>query len=124
MRTRTIAATIVIAAATAAVAGVLGAGSAAAAVPVTNPKSGGIGVEFNHGETQALANGPIPALIEQVVPSSAISVSIRPDSQLHANGGHVYADMPDVIGEAAGRPNGKVAMVLDPGPGLVVVQDW
>jgi len=120
MRTRT----LVIAAAAAAVAGMVGAGSAAAAAPVTNPKTGGIGIEFDHGETQSLADGPIPALIEQVVPRSDISVAIRPDSQLRAIGNHVYADMPDVINEAANHPGGRVALVVDPGPQLVIVQAW
>lgn len=120
MRTRTLA----IAAAAAAVAGLVGAGSAAAAAPVTNPKTGGIGIEFDHGETESLGNGPLPALLEQVVPRSAISVSIRPDSQLRAVGNHVYADLPDVVNEAANHSNGRVALVLDPGPELVIVQAW
>ncbi|MGF6886111.1 hypothetical protein ABIA39_000078 [Nocardia sp. GAS34] len=120
MRTRT----LVVAAAAAAVAGMVGAGSAAAAAPVVNPKIGGIGIEFDHGETQSLANGPVPALLEQVVPRSAISVSIRPDSQLRAIGNHVYADMPGVINEAASHPDGRFALVVAPGPRLVVVQAW
>ncbi|WP_216897140.1 hypothetical protein [Nocardia alni] len=116
--------TIVIAAAAAAVAGLAGAGTASAANPVTNPKTGGFGIQLNAGETQSFANGPIPALLDEVLPGSAMAVSIRPDSQLRTSGNRVYADLPSVAREAASHPGGRIALVVDPGPRLVIAQSW
>ncbi|WP_067683976.1 hypothetical protein [Nocardia miyunensis] len=123
MRARTVViATVATAAGIA--AGFAGAGSAAAIAPVTVPRTGGVGVELNHGETQAFANGPIPALIDQALPGDAIAVGIGRGSQLPRNGNHVQADLPSIVTEAAGRPGGRVALVLQPGPELAVVQIW
>lgn len=105
-------------------AGCVGAGSAAAVVPFTVPRTGGVGVELNHGETQTFANGPIPALIDQALPPDAIAVGIGRGSQLPRSGDHVRADLPSIVTEAADRPGGRVALVLQPGPELAVVQIW
>ncbi|MFI7000071.1 hypothetical protein [Nocardia sp. NPDC050175] len=120
--------TIVLAATTAATgavaATVIGAGTASAAVPIAAPDEGLYGVQLSPGETQALANGPIPALINQTVPKSNISVGVESDSNLDQDEGFVYASLREVIGEAANRPNGKVDLLLAPGPELVIFQDW
>lgn len=105
-------------------AGLAGAGSAAAVAPVTVPRTGGVGIELNHGETQAFANGPIPALIDQALPGDAIAVGIGRGSQLPMSGNHVRADLPSIVTEAANHANGRVALVLQPGPELAVVQLW
>jgi hypothetical protein len=118
MRARTIA----IAAAAATAAGLAGAGPAAAADPIVNPKTGGYGVELSHGETETLANGPIPALIDNALPGNALSVAIRPDSQLRVSGNRVYTDLPGVTREAADHPDGRIGLLIDPGPHLVIVQ--
>lgn len=122
MRARTV---VMAAVATAAgiTAGCVGAGSAAAIAPVTVPRLGGAGVELNHGETQAFANGPIPALIDEALPPDAIAVGIGRDSQLPRSGNHVRADLPSIVTEAANKPNGRIALLLR-GPELTVVQLW
>lgn len=123
MRVRTLVfATAVIGAAATALA--LGAGSAGAVTPVTFPQAGAAGLELDHGETQAFANSPAPALIDHYLPGNNVTVSIRPDSQLPKTGDRVYASLRDIVAEAGTRPGGKVDLVLAPGPELVVVQNW
>lgn len=124
MNIRTIALAVTTAAAGAAAAAVIGAGTASAAVPIAVPGEGIYGVELSPGETQALANGPVPALLGQTIPKGNISVGVEPDSNLDQDEGFVYASLREVIGEAANRPNGKVDLFLAPGPELVVFQDW
>lgn len=121
MNVRTIALAV---ATTAAAAAVIGAGTAAAAVPIAAPDEGLYGVQLSPGETQALANGPVPALIGQAVPKGNLSVGVEPDSNLDQDEGFVYASLREVIGEAANRPDGKVDLLIAPGPELVVFQDW
>ncbi|WP_067890798.1 hypothetical protein [Nocardia vaccinii] len=116
--------TVVIATVAGITAGFVGAGSAAALTPVTVPRTGGVGVELNHGETRTFANGPIPALIDQALPADAIAVGIGHGSQLPRTGDHIRADLPSIVNEAANKPDGRVALVLQPGPELAVVQLW
>jgi hypothetical protein len=113
-----------VAAAAGITAGFAGAGSAAALTPFSVPRTGGFGVELNHGETRTFANGPIPALIDQALPGDAIAVGIGHGSQLPRTGDHIRADLPSVVNEAANKPDGQVALVLQPGPELAVVQIW
>ncbi|MFI6172367.1 hypothetical protein ACIBCN_36700 [Nocardia sp. NPDC051052] len=124
MNIRTIALAAATVATGAAAAAVIGAGSASAVVPIAAPEAGIYGVQLSPGETQAMANGPLPALISQVVPHSALSVGIEDDSALDQDDDNVYASLREVIGEAASRPNGKVDLFLAPGPELVIFQDW
>ncbi len=116
--------TIVIAAAAVTIAGLAGAGTASAVTPVTSPKTGGFGIQLNPAETQAFANGPVPALLDEALPGSAMAVSIRPDSQLRTSGNRVYADLPGVAREAADHPGGRIALVVAPGPRLIIGQSW
>ncbi len=108
----------------AAATALIGAGTANAAAPVAYPQAGAVGLELTNPETQAFANGPVPALIDKYLPGDNISVGIRPDSQLPRSGNGVMASMRDIAGEAATRPNGHIAVVVAPGPRLVVVQQW
>ncbi|MGV9662529.1 hypothetical protein ACWDUL_30515 [Nocardia niigatensis] len=101
----------------------MAAGTASAATPFVIPEVGAAGVELNHGETQALADSPIPALVERYVPRNSLIVGLEPDSQLTQKNGAVFADMPAIIGEAASHPDGSVDVVLAP-KGLAVFQVW
>ncbi|MFE3223003.1 hypothetical protein [Nocardia sp. NPDC059228] len=104
-------------------AGLAAAGTASAATPFVIPQVGAAGVELNHNETQALAESPIPALIDRYAPHNAVIVGLQPDSTLIQNGQAVFADMPAVVGEAADHPDGSVDVVLSP-KGLGVFQVW
>ncbi|MFE2999866.1 hypothetical protein ACFXG4_33300 [Nocardia sp. NPDC059246] len=104
-------------------AGSAGAGTASAATPFVIPQISAAGVELDHGETQALAESPIPALIDRYAPHNAVILGLQPDSTLIENGHAVFADMPAVVGEAAAHPDGSVDVVLSP-KGLGVFQVW
>ncbi|GAB2546333.1 hypothetical protein [Nocardia heshunensis] len=122
MRVRTLAAT----AATLtgfAVAGMAVAGTASAATPFVIPQAGAAGLELSPGETQALANGPVPALVDRFAPDGLVSVVVQPDSKLPQDADYIYADMPTIVGEAASHPNGSVDLVVD-SEGLAVIQIW
>ncbi|WP_282783276.1 MULTISPECIES: hypothetical protein [unclassified Nocardia] len=122
MPTRTTAFTLLTAASGIVAATVIGAGSAAAATPVAGP--GAVGLELTPGETAALASGPVPALVDQVVPYNATSVALAPGSQLAENDAWRFAPLRDIIGEAAAHPGGNVAVLVSPADGLIVVQNW
>ncbi|MTE13260.1 hypothetical protein [Nocardia aurantiaca] len=98
-------------------------GTASAATPFVIPQIGAAGVELTHDETQALADSPVPVLIERYAPRNAVIIGLKSDSTLAQNGNSVYADMPAIIGEAAGHPDGSVDMALTP-KGLVILQVW
>lgn len=104
-------------------AGSAWAGTASAATPFVIPQIGAAGVELDHGETQALAESPIPALVDRYAPHDAVIVGLQPDSTLLENGHAVFADMPAIVGEAAAHPGGSVDVVLSP-KGLGVFQVW
>ncbi|MFI5782015.1 hypothetical protein [Nocardia sp. NPDC051570] len=122
MRARTLTLTTILAGA--ATVAVLGAGAASAVAPIAYPQAGAVGVELNNAETQAFANGPAPALIDHYLPGNNVSVGVRADSQLPRSGNRIVASMRDIAAEAASRPNGHLAMVVAPGPQLIVVQQW
>ncbi|MCM6777631.1 hypothetical protein NDR87_29765 [Nocardia sp. CDC159] len=122
MRVRTIALTTMLTGVAA--AALIGAGTAGAAAPVAYPQAGAVGLELSTAETQAFANGPVPALIDHYLPGDNVAVGIRPDSQLPRIGTGVMASMRDIAGEAAGHPDGHVSIVIAPGPRVVVVQQW
>ncbi|WP_433711974.1 hypothetical protein ACQP2U_38065 [Nocardia sp. CA-084685] len=125
MRFAVISATL-FAALTAAVA--FGAGTAAAADPVSQPDR--IGLHLNHEETAALGDGPVPALITMVVPLNRIGAGLESDTEIYRdeNGG-VHASLREVIMEAASHPDGTVTLYLN-APGtkdgrtLDIYQSW
>ncbi|MFI1913599.1 hypothetical protein [Nocardia sp. NPDC020380] len=121
MRARVLIVTAALATATA--AGLLAAGTASAATPIAIPQFGAYGLELSHGETQSLANSPLPALVDRFVPHSAVTVGIQPDSALPQDNSNVYAGLNDIVGEAASRPGGQVDVLLDT-QGLIVFQQW
>ncbi|MFJ9365514.1 hypothetical protein ACIRRA_13995 [Nocardia sp. NPDC101769] len=104
-------------------AGSAGAGTASAATPFVIPQIGAAGVELDHGETQALADSPVPALIDRYAPRNAVIVGLQPDSTFAQNGNAVFADIPAIVGEAAAHPDGSVDVVLSP-KGLGIFQVW
>ncbi|NNH70487.1 hypothetical protein HLB23_11535 [Nocardia uniformis] len=121
MRTRIVTITLTAAAGVTAAA-LIGAGSAAAATPLVGP--GAVGVDLSPGETAALASGPVPALVDQVVPYDATWVALAPGSQLADNDAWRFAPLRDIIGETVEHPDGHVALIVSPGDGLGVIQDW
>ncbi|MFI6867512.1 hypothetical protein [Nocardia sp. NPDC050406] len=105
-------------------AGIVGAATASAATPFAVPQAGVVGVELNTGETQALANSPVPALVDRYVPKDQVTVATMPDSGLPQDADYVYAPLKDIVGEAGSKPGGGVDVAYGPGVGLVIVQNW
>ncbi|AYF74117.1 hypothetical protein D7D52_09845 [Nocardia yunnanensis] len=122
MRVRTFAATVATFAGLG-LAGLAVAGNASAATPFVIPQIGAAGVELSHQETQSLASGPLPGLVDHFAPTGAVTVALQPDSALPQDEDYIYADMPSIVGEAASRPDGSVDLVVAP-EGLAVVQVW
>jgi hypothetical protein len=126
MRIRTTVVAVGTVLAGAVIAATVAAGPASALRPVIDPANGVYaGVALDHGETAAVANTPIPALVEQAFPGATYDVD--PASQLPQRGGLLYADLPAVVGEAAGSPQGRIGFALvDPsrnhGSDAVVVE--
>ncbi|WP_216916917.1 hypothetical protein OG225_30740 [Nocardia sp. NBC_01377] len=91
-----------------------GAATATAAVPLAQPDQGRIGVQLSHGETEALAGGPIPALVTMVVPLNRIGAGLHSDTQIYrdANGG-VHASLRQVISETTNHPDGSITLYLN-----------
>ncbi|MEC3955127.1 hypothetical protein VMT65_18945 [Nocardia sp. CDC153] len=109
MRIRTAVATVGIALAGAAAATV-SAGSAAAIQPVVAPQNGTyFGVVLNHGETQALANSPIPGWLDPIYESNGCNI-LDVDSRLPQDDNYVYATLPDIVNEAARDRGGVIGM--------------
>lgn len=104
-------------------AGLVSLGTASAATPFVIPDAATVGVELTPGETQSLASGPLPALVDRFVPSSSVTVGVMPDSRLPQDDKYVYADVNSIVGEAASRPGGSVDVLID-SEGLAVLQYW
>ncbi|MEU6562578.1 hypothetical protein [Nocardia nova] len=89
------------------------AGAASAVTPISVPDGGVIGgLGFNHGETAALANSPIPSVLGMGLLAPITVAHVDDQSSIQHGGGNIYADMPTVWGEAAANPNGKMAVAL------------
>lgn len=101
----------------------LATGTSAAATPFVIPQAGAVGVELSPGETQSLANSPIPALVDRYAPHSALAVDVEPNSTLPQDDQYVFAGIQDVVGEAADHPGGSVDLIAD-SEGVVVAQVW
>jgi hypothetical protein len=115
-------------AAVAALTTLLGAGSAAAAVPISQPDR--FGVRLSHEETAAIAGGPLPALVSMVVPLNRIGAGLKGDTEIyHDDSGGVHASLRQVMLEAASHPDGAVTLYLN-APGsrngrvLDIYQQW
>ncbi|WP_157124651.1 hypothetical protein [Nocardia pseudovaccinii] len=109
MRIRTVAAAAALVAG-AGVTAAITAGSAAAVVPVNVP--GAIGLGFNHDETIALSNSPIPGILGIGLLAPATVVHVSPDASLPQENGQVLADMPTIWRDAADAPNGRMVVAL------------
>ncbi|MBF6172872.1 hypothetical protein [Nocardia blacklockiae] len=95
-------------------AALAGAGQAAAGVPVAQPDQGRIGFALSHGETAALADGPMPALVTKVIPQSRMGAGLHPETDLYRDdSGNVHASLRQVIMEAADHPDGTVTVFLN-----------
>jgi hypothetical protein len=91
-----------------------GGGTATAIVPVVEPLDGRAGLQLDHRETAALAQGPLPALIGMVVPAGRVGAGLHQDTQLYKDDrGGVHASLRQVIMEAADHPDGSVSFFLD-----------
>ncbi|MFI6868038.1 hypothetical protein [Nocardia sp. NPDC050406] len=116
----------------AAVAGAvtIGAGGAAAGVPIAQFDQGRIGVHLSHEETAAMASGPMPAVVSMFVPANRMGAGLHPETEIYRddNGG-VHASLRQVVMEAAQHPDGAVVVFLN-APGtrggrvLDVYQTW
>ncbi|MEU8896641.1 hypothetical protein [Nocardia sp. NPDC048505] len=122
---RTVAFTALCAAAVAA-----SSGTAAAADPVLQLDQGRAGVRLSHGETVAVAGGPVPALITMFVPLTRIGAGLHPETEIYRdqNGG-VYASLRQVVAESAAHPDGTITLLFNaPGSNggrvLDVYQNW
>ncbi|MEU1957278.1 hypothetical protein [Nocardia rhamnosiphila] len=94
----------------------LGAGTAAAAEPVVDPDNARAGFRLNQPETAALAAGPIPALVDHVIPPSQIGAGLDSDTRLYRdeNGG-VHASLRQVILESADNDGSVLVFFHVPG---------
>ncbi|GAB4586277.1 hypothetical protein [Nocardia sp. IFM 10818] len=118
MRTRLITLTVSAVAVTA----LAGAGAATAATPLVGP--GAVGVELSPGKTAALADSPVPAVVDTLVPYDLTTVSLAPSSQLEADDAWRFASLHDIIGETVDHPGGHVVLGIAAEDGLIVIQDW
>ncbi|MFC9896702.1 hypothetical protein ACFVMC_23715 [Nocardia sp. NPDC127579] len=125
----TITRSVALAALTAAAVG-FGSGTAAALDPVVQPDQGRAGVRLSHGETEAVAAGPMPALITMFVPLTKIGAGLHPDTEIYRDQyGGVYASLRQVIAESAEHPDGTITFLFN-APGsrggrvMDVYQHW
>ncbi|MEU4314667.1 hypothetical protein [Nocardia sp. NPDC024068] len=94
----------------------LGAGTAAAADPVVDPDNSRAGLRLNHQETQALAAGPIPALVDHMVPPSRIGAGLNSETRLYRDEeGGVHASLRQVILESADNDGSVLVFFHAPG---------
>ena len=110
-------------------AAVVGGGTASAITPYTDPTTGALGVGLSHSDTVALANSPIPDLVDRIVPANKTGIGLGPGSSLPQANGRLFAPLSAIVGEAAAHPNGYVNVyLLDPnryhGEVLGVFQHW
>jgi len=95
-------------------AALIATATASAALPLVQPEQGRIGVDLSHGETAALADGPLPALISKVVPLSRMGAGLRPDTRIYRDEhGGVHASLRELLLESADHPGGHVLVYLD-----------
>ncbi|MRH91632.1 hypothetical protein GFY24_30050 [Nocardia sp. SYP-A9097] len=112
MRIKTVAASLGIALAGAAVLATVGAGSAAAVRPIIEPGQGVyLGLEFDQAETVALGNSAVPGLLTQFLPLDQTGFVMDPDSRLPQDDGYLYATPGAVVNEAA-AVGGRVTLAI------------
>ncbi|WP_084493052.1 hypothetical protein [Nocardia flavorosea] len=93
-----------------------GAGTAAAAEPVVDADNARAGLRLNQAETAALAGGPVPALVDQIVPASRIGAGLHSGTRLYRdeNGG-VHASLRQVMLESVDNGGSVIVFVHAPG---------
>lgn len=92
------------------------AGQASAVTPVALPDQGVVGVGFNHSETVALSQTPLPAILGSGILAPITDVHVDDQSSIPRGDGKIFADLPTVVRDAADAPNGKLIIALaDPG---------
>ncbi|NKY37749.1 hypothetical protein HGA13_32465 [Nocardia speluncae] len=93
-----------------------GAGTAAAAEPVVDPDNARAGLRLNQAETAALAGGPVPALVDQVVPASRIGAGLHGGTRLYRDeDGGVHASLRQVMLESVDNDGSVIVFVHVPG---------
>lgn len=107
----------------------LGAGPAAAAEPVLDPENARGGFALTHAETAALAGGPVPALVDQVIPASRIGAGLHSDTQLYRDEqGGVHASLRQVMLESVDNGGSVIVFFHIPGAPhgrlLDIYQQW
>ncbi|MEU7631851.1 hypothetical protein AB0C34_17955 [Nocardia sp. NPDC049220] len=86
-------------------------GEAAAVVPINAPGIV-VGGGFNHEETIALSNSPIPSILGVQLLAGATAVHVDPRSAIPQKDGMINADMPTIFRDAAAASNGKIVLAL------------
>ncbi|UFS95339.1 hypothetical protein [Nocardia huaxiensis] len=127
MRIKTAIAGVGVALAGAAAAATIGAATASAAIPGSDPAQGMyFGVEFDAAETAALADSVIPGLLTQLVPADRTAYVLDSESQLPVVDGYLYATTGAVLKEAAANGGFVGIALVDParvrGAQLMIVQ--
>ncbi|MEV0250221.1 hypothetical protein AB0H76_26735 [Nocardia sp. NPDC050712] len=114
----------------AAVAGALQCGTAAAASIYADTDEGTFFVALSHGETAALSNSPVPAVLDGIFQSSATVIILGnfEDDEFFRVGSpaEVGVSFPEVFRDAAAVEDGGVAIGFDnsgasPGRPLLVI---
>lgn len=96
--------------------GVLGAGTAAAAEPVLDPENARAGFALTHAETAALAGGPVPALVDHVIPPSRIGAGLHSETRLYRDEqGGVHASLRQVMLESVDNDGSVIVFFHVPG---------
>ncbi|UFS93410.1 hypothetical protein [Nocardia huaxiensis] len=94
---------------------IFGAGSASA-VQLYGPHEPGdgpyVGLTLTHDETVAVANSPIPAILDGVIPNSELRYALNPGSTVPVQDSRTDASVSDVVTEAARHPDGIVSLVF------------
>ncbi|MEU1983548.1 hypothetical protein [Nocardia sp. NPDC019395] len=94
----------------------LGAGTAAAAEPVVDADNARAGLVLNQAETAALAAGPVPALVDQIVPPSRIGAGLNSETRLYRDEqGGVHASLRQVMLESVDNGGSVIVFAHVPG---------
>lgn len=108
----------------------IGAGDAAAGIPIAQPDQGRIGIHLSHEETAAIAGGPMPAVVSMFVPLNRMGAGLHPETEIYRDDrGGVHASLRQVVMEASQHPDGTVVIYLN-APGtrggrvLDIYQNW
>ncbi|KAA0017973.1 hypothetical protein [Antrihabitans cavernicola] len=109
----------------------IASGTAAAATPLVDPGNGRLGVSLTPGETTAVSEGPVPALVERAFAGRTTGVRLAPGSSYSDSNGRIDTSLEDLFRETASHPGGYInAYLTDPNNpanqdvSLVITEHW